>query len=534
VNRVGWLALVLGCGSAPKGPPPSVDSGASSPVDSAAPVTALPRIVSGPNFISAGPAAPLTQWLELSTDVPCTVSLELEAPDGETLVRAWAGSATEHRLPVLELLADTRFTATVRVQAAFGEAVASGDLTTDPLPFPLPTLQVLAHDPARMQPGLTVMPMQAGELDQWVGVLDAQLRWRHLLQIPAKVNDVRFGDDGDLWLIAGSAVERRAVDGTVHARWHAQADTPESVFVDLVGDFHHEVVPLGDRFLSLARRSASVPDYPFERNATGAGRAAEVLVPLVVEVGLDGTILREVDLARALDVRRIGMDSNNDTEMGLDWGHANAVIPDGPDHWIVSLRHQDAVVRLTRDGEVDWILANHDGWPDRLRPHLLAPVGGFEWPFHQHAPERLADGGIALFDNGNYGHTPYGEPPDTPQRSRLRIVDVDPVARTVTDRWSLDETPATGALFGWAMGDADVLANGNLLGVYGHLAGEAGRTNEAAGRGETHARVLELALDDPEHPVLDLRMSSRRSVVPLGWRVYRAQRIDRLHPSVVR
>jgi hypothetical protein len=256
-----------------------------------------------------------------------------------------------------------------------------------------------------------------------------------------------------------------------------------------------------------------------------------VLVPEVVEVKLDGSVVERVSLGESLSLRRVGFDSHVVTEMGLDWGHANAVIPDGPDHWIVSLRHQDALVRLHHSGEVDWILSNPEGWPEHLaEKRLQATEPDFEWPFHQHAPQRLADGGLAVFDNGNHRSTPYGEPSEDLPYSRLVIFDVDPVARTVSKRWSMDTASTTGRLYSWAMGDADLLPGGNLLGVYGHLSGEAEISNIEAGRGDLHGRVLEVDLETGD-AVLDLRLSSRWSAVPRGWRIYRAQRVEALLPS---
>ena len=135
-----------------------------------------------------------------------------------------------------------------------------------------------------------------------------------------------------------------------------------------------------------------------------------------------------------------------------------------------------------------------------------------------------------MFDNGNHRSTPYGEPSEDLAYSRLVIFDVDPVARTVSKRWSMDASSTTGRLYSWAMGDADLLPNGNLLGVYGHLSGEAELSNIEAGRGDLHGRVLEVDIETGD-TVLDIRLSSRWSAVPRGWRIYRAQRVEALLPS---
>ncbi len=532
VWRLGLVALgvLQGCGGSESRHAATGNEGAGASDSAESTSSWAPQIVDGPRALPVGPHAPLSWRLELSTDRPTTVSAELVA-DGETLHRRWDEPATDHVLPLVGLLPETRFELTVRVQDEHGETSAETSLTTEGLPFPWPTLEVLAHAPDRMDPGLTLMPLQAGEQEQFVGALDEQLRWRFVLRTEDKVNDVRLEGD-DLWLIAGSAVERRDLLGEVLGRWQS-APEGDATGVDVEGDFHHEVIPGDEGFLTLTRRSVEVDDYPSVSDPLGPGNPATLMVPEIVEVALDGTVTERVRLDEVLDVRRVAYDSDTPSPMGLDWGHGNAVIPDGPEHWIVSLRHQDALVRLARDGTVDWILANPDGWPEALADKRLAPTDPeLVWPFHQHAPERLEDGGLLVFDNGNYRSTPYGPLSLEPQYSRLVVFDVDAEARTVATRWTLDVTPTTGRLFSFAMGDADSLPNGNVLAVYGHLAGEAGVPNAATGRGDTHARLLEV---DPEtgEAVLDIRLSSRAEVVPLGWRVYRAQRIEGLHASIL-
>jgi hypothetical protein len=228
------------------------------------------------------------------------------------------------------------------------------------------------------------------------------------------------------------------------------------------------------------------------------------------------------------------MSSGDETSWGLDWAHGNAAAPDG-DGWLVNLRHQDAVVRLTGDGAVDWILANPTGWWPPLADHRLkARRDDMRWPYHMHAPERMPDGGLLVFDNGNYQTTPYHpHPPVRRESSRVVAYDIDPVARTVEERWAIAAT-RTGYLYSEAVGDADYLPEtGHVLAVYGRLQGEGDIDNAAVGRGTHHARVIEMDPTTPELPVLDVRLWSPADVIPDGWTVYRAQRTARLHPSVV-
>ena len=60
----------------------------------------------------------------------------------------------------------------------------------------------------------------------------------------------------------------------------------------------------------------------------------------------------------------------------LDWTHGNGVSYDpSDDSVIVSLRHQDAVIKIDRaTRQIKWILGDHKGWNETLSKKLLTPV----------------------------------------------------------------------------------------------------------------------------------------------------------------
>ncbi|WP_260602042.1 aryl-sulfate sulfotransferase [Campylobacter fetus] len=60
---------------------------------------------------------------------------------------------------------------------------------------------------------------------------------------------------------------------------------------------------------------------------------------------------------------------------GKNWAHVNSVNYDpNDDSIVVSVRHQSAVVKITRDKKVKWILAPKAGWNKELATKLLTPV----------------------------------------------------------------------------------------------------------------------------------------------------------------
>jgi uncharacterized protein YndB with AHSA1/START domain len=107
-----------------------------------------------------------------------------------------------------------------------------------------------------------------------------------------------------------------------------------------------------------------------------------------------------------------------DGRTAYDIVHINAVERYGPDHFLVSLRHTDAIYDIARaDGRVVWKLGG------TAKPRSLQIVGDGVPDFGgQHDVRVLRDGTVTLHDNG----TGLGRPP---RALRFRI---DPKARTAT------------------------------------------------------------------------------------------------------
>ena len=528
------LVLVLACGDGSPGKrraPDAVPAGRDS---------AEPDGPSAPVWV-AEPAAEVVEgvWfarrLTLAVDRPATVEVTLEG-GGERVQWRFDVDAGAQALPLVGLLPDTTFSGSVTAVSEGGAIEAPLEITTAALPDDYPLLEPLVHRPEAMSPGWTFLPFDGIAWGKYFAMLDEQLRPRWLWVPPNPVTEGRVVD-GTVWWIGGGAIQGHTLLGERVARYASWENSSGSILVDGVRSFHHEAFPLDDGFLTLSTALVEEERYP-TRDLRGH-RPATLLASTIVDVASDGTVRAQVDLSEVLDPRRVSWTSFElvEREEGevLDWSHANGVIPTDDDAWIVSLRHQDAVVKVDRTGALRWILGTPDGWREPWSDALLEPVGEVTWPYHPHAPELLPDGGLLLFDNHNYGSTPYDPPVDRPppQVSSLVIYDIDEVAGTVSERWRFDALqPAP--LFAFALGDADGLANGNVLGVWGWVESELGVSYESMGRGIRGAHIVEV---DPatDTLVLDLRMSSAvYETQPVGWSAYRAQRLPQPHPALVR
>jgi arylsulfate sulfotransferase len=156
-----------------------------------------------------------------------------------------------------------------------------------------------------------------------------------------------------------------------------------------------------------------------------------------------------------------------------DWIHANTIArtPDG--NLLISMRHQDWIVkidyrdgvgtgavlwRLGREGDFTWLGAGDDPWP---------------WFSHQHQVEVLSDGRIMLYDNANTRKArSFGGVRDT--HSRGQVLQLDETARTATLLLNADL-----GVYSSAWGSAQALANGNYHFMSGLAPPVVGMTSES-------------------------------------------------------
>lgn len=509
--RLGWWAIV-GCGVA----------------CAAAPDAPVVRTDPGPRWVAplvATPVAPGTvggvRWLSATADRPTRMVVHHD--DGEQVRTTTVPErAVAHRVAFVGFPPGPH---TVWVELVDAEGTA---LVSEPLAFVEPALEgvrvdVLAHDPERAGEGWLLGPLKAvgDDAPTWVVMLDEANRLVWWADPEDRLSEVQLVD-GQLEGIGAGG--RLVVDLT--------GRTVEHVVPEL-GAAHHDLVPLPDgTFWTLVERPAFVAAYPVDYDALDTFAPAVLRDSFVVHVGADGRTLAKVALADLLDTTKIGWNALDwvPKDGWFDWNHANGLAIDpldgGP---VVTLRHLDAVVKLTPTLELDWILGTPEGWGKPWADALLEPVGELVWPLHPHAPEVLPDGTLVVFDNHNDGYTPYGERPDAQPTSRAVGYRVE--GRTVRQVWSYDAT-ATGPLFSGAVGDVDVDAEGRVLVDYGFVHHEGGIDNVDAGRGDRAVRWVEGWPGSP--PVLDLRLSTDPAVRPEGVHSYRVQRVPSAYGPVPR
>jgi hypothetical protein len=386
-------------------------------------------------------------------------------------------------------------------------APAITEFTTGSLPPWLPAHQ-LTIDPDRSSPGYTIVeatPNQPADdaPDEVLIAYDAagEIVWYYF----------NSGSNGGVEQTATGTLLMhywpfgiREVDplGTLVGHWRPELDSVDPDQVDFWNDalagnpgdidpvavvpdwieisgFHHENWPMPNG--NILTLSTTLHDLTDEQQQTFCPDDPESFIAIsdvAVEFEPDGTVLRTWDLWDAIDIDEhpgswLCIDAGLfQGEKTRDWTHANSVIYDERrDAIVISSRHTDQIVafdhldEIGAQASVRWILGAGS----------TMPLDG-EPTFHQHAVEVNADGSFTVYDNGNARPGTSPDDPDNPPYSRAVIYDVDdnssdPSDWSATQRWEhrmIDD--ATGApIFTAFIGDADQLANGNVLITHGGI-----------------------------------------------------------------
>ncbi|MCA9772059.1 MAG: aryl-sulfate sulfotransferase [Myxococcales bacterium] len=433
------------------------DGGASNPFEHRiCPAGGCPFEVHHLNYIVNGDNG-LSGFLEFSTDVPTTPEVTVIGPERTFVVptTGWISQEPnkDHRIGVLGLRQGTTYA--FEVTATDGDEnvtpVASTQhrtLTLDPLDFPM---HVLVSDPSRMSPGYTFFFSPRGPDYQLMYAIDAEgeLVWYHRVgNAPLEIHRLA---NGNLFWGGQNYAEEIDMYGASQ-RYFDIADIGPTGIDSMHHDF--QILPNGN-YLTLSTEAREISGYP-------GGETHTVVGDVIVEFDQDLDIVQEWKLLDLLDPYRTPPGFNNPFWAALygpeskDWTHTNSVVYDATDDTMVlSVRHQDIVIKMTRDDppSLAWVIgedfpgsAGDDAWP------FLELVGPGAYPNHQHAAEVLPNGHILLYDNG-----------ESTGVTRAVEYALDPVGMTMTQAWAWIDPDYSPPLFAPFVGDVDLLPNGNVL-----------------------------------------------------------------------
>ncbi len=512
-----------------------------------------PEIVGEVALVQPNESVPLARTLEFRTDQPAIPEITVSDGSREWIVPAADVPGTSHSVPLVGMRAATSHTVSIGLRGESGsrsEDVAAVVFETPALPTDyFPPIEVTVSDPGRMEPGVTMFsvlgwgwnpPSANNDFGLLVAVDEhGEIIWYY--QTDRLISDHRRTERGTILYQHAHGIVEIDMVGNVLAAWEASGlvdELPEGVVPIATDLIHHQIqeLPSGN-LLTLGTEVRRFESYPSDyRDPTGARAPANVVSGIVLELSRDGDLVHEWKLIDLLDPYRISYGSLSPywsregyehVEGGTyDWGHSNGVIHDPrDDSFIVSFRHQDAVVKIGRQtGEIIWILGDPTGWGEEWQQYLLRPEGDLTWPYHVHAPSLTPEGNLIMFDNGNY----RAQPPSRRmalEDSYSRAVEfaIDEAAMTVREVWSYGG-PGGEHFYSAFMGDADRLpVTGNVLVTDGgNLFDAEGVPSHTVVPSRKVARILEVTGGDSPEKVFEIVIDTG---APPGWSIFQADRI---------
>jgi arylsulfate sulfotransferase len=512
--------------------------------------TRTPTIRLNPNRTT-----PLVAVVDLATDEPTEVVLHVQS-GGQDRDIEFSDMDTSHSLTVLGLGPEAEHTVHVTVSDGNGNETRWPDplvVVTEPLPDDFPPIQLTTGDASMMEPGVTVFSVNRTGSDEVYSLLMAvdevgDVVWFY--RTDHSIADVRRIRNGHLLYESGVGADADFIEidmaGNVVQKWHGSTRVdPDSASIPIdVARPHHEIfeMPTGN-LLTLGAELRSVRSYPSSESDPDASLVtANVVDEVVAEFTREGAVVHRWSLLDILDPFRLGYGSLSEGRNSLfpdetvtrDWAHANAVIYDpSDDGYIVSLRHQDALVKIGREtGELIWILGNLEGWRGDWSGSLLLPDPfNMPWPYHTHAPALTPSGNLLVFDNGNFRVRPFrSKTPVGQSYSRVVEYAVDQEAKKVSEAWVYGG-PGDESFYSPLVGDADWMTEtGNILVTDGgRVTDSDGRPTNDLQTGLRWARIVEVTHATPPVKVFELIIRDESSP-ETGWIVYRAERLTGLYP----
>jgi hypothetical protein len=506
------------------------------------------------------PTVPLAAILSVATDEAATLTVGID--DGE---RQWSVSpseemAAQHEVPVFGMRAGRVHTITATLTDAKGNATTSETLTfeTPALPDAFPTPRITVHNPEAMEPGVTLFNVNGrwdaegnsapANFSPAVIVNDlGEVIWYYLPE-GHRVHDIRRMPSGnflyEIWPGTGGMVEIDML-GNVLRRWHftGTAKDPDEGSIPVATDtFHHDFAELPNGNILLLSSENRVIDnwYTSETEAMAPRASENVIGDVIIEMTMDGEVLKEWKLHDILDPYRIAYNSLRKNFWNVhydgvvegpvsDWTHGNAIIYEEEDNsFIMSLPYQDAVIKISMDsGELVWILGNHDNWREPWSEKLLTPVGDVEWSYKHHAISHTENGTYLLYDNGVARSSPFDDKmPLEDSFTRAVEYSVNEETMEVSQVWVYgpDDEP----FYARYLGDVDWQPQtDNILVTIGAQETNAEGVNAPPGPGtQRWARLVEVTHDQPAEKVWEMRLQEDDS----GWSIYRADRLPTLYP----
>ncbi|ASN06447.1 aryl-sulfate sulfotransferase [Virgibacillus necropolis] len=334
-------------------------------------------------------AAPLTALVKFETGEPLEITVTVKGKTkGTDIVKTYNGYDTSHAIPVLGLYPDHENTVIVAGESEDGVVKQKTlSVTTEPLPEGFLTTELIESDPTKMENGLTFL-IPSSELAYAVDS-NGDVRWystfpnSHVLKRMENSNLLYVTKKGDKY----NLILEMDMLGQVANAYEVTVSNYEGW-----GIIHHDAIelPNGNILATAHDGTQYIEDEMIEIDR----ETGELVDQLNFREIMPEDFYQEYDGPSAEDG---------------DWFHQNAIWFDEDEGDIlVSSRHQSLIMEMSYpEGEIDYILAAYEGWPEDYQDYLLEPIGeDFKFPGGPHSVMTLPDfdnndatKDIMLFDN---------------------------------------------------------------------------------------------------------------------------------------
>lgn len=320
---------------------------------------------------------PLAAVVLFRTEKEVAVTVTVRGKDKHGDIRHTFPKATTHILPVLGLYADYDNTVDIQLYRGYKKTI---HIQTEPLGSDVPKLVRMETTPGYLEDQLIIV---SPALTQLASGFDYQGEIRWYLNIPT-VFDIKRLKNGNI-----SIGSHRLLQMPYYMSGLYEMSMVGKIYKEyaIPGGYHHDQFEMEDGNLLVLTedlRSETVEDM------------------LVLIDRNTGDILKTWDYKKFLEPG-VGPSGSYTPH---DWFHNNAVWYDkNTNSLTLSGRHIDAMVNIDYDsGELNWIIGDPTGWPEKYQKYFFKPVGDgeFDWQYEQHACVITPDGDVMCFDNGHW------------------------------------------------------------------------------------------------------------------------------------
>jgi hypothetical protein len=223
--------------------------------------------------------------------------------------------------------------------------------------------------------------------------------------------------------------------------------------------FHHDAIRLPNGHTI----AFGIVERMFPAGTQGSPTPVDIVGDMLVDLDENFQVVWYWDAFDHLDVNRaavLGETCSSGAEgcpvlflasVANDWLHGNSIQYTSDHNLVVSLRHQDWVIKIDYQdgagtGDVIWRLG-HDG------DFSIVSTDAWPWFSHQHDAGFESNGTFTVFDDGN---TRVVDNPGTPENSRGQVYQIDENNMVATLVVNSDL-----GVYSPALGSAQLLSNGN-------------------------------------------------------------------------